>query len=147
MAKAALDADCERFVRENDRSYMFVLDGEGAVRGWPMTARYGNGIFVMTTYRKSPKMKFLGPAKRMTLVVTSKSDAEVDRYVLVEGELRITPVDAANADAVLARMFAAGRRDETGSGHFAARLREGKRVLIEVLAESMSLHRLGGEPA
>jgi hypothetical protein len=135
--------DADAFLkRHGKRAYMYVLAEDGSARGWPMSAAWKDGTFVMTTYRKSPKMRHLGQASRMTLVVLGDEGAEPVDYVVAEGRLALTPIDAGNADAVIGRMRAGGLADSGNNAHFRARLMEGKRVLIELHAERAALLRL-----
>jgi len=128
--------------RHGKRAYMYVLAADGSARGWPMSAAWKDATFIMTTYRKSPKMKHLNQASRMTLVVLGDEGVEPLDYVVAEGRLVLTPIDAGNADAVIARMRAGGLADSGHNEHFRARLMEGKRVLIELHAEHATLLRL-----
>ena len=131
--RSAIDEATAAFLGENDRAYLYVRAADGAPRGWPMTARYDAGVLVMTTYRKSAKMVHLGSASPVTLVVTCDEGVEPVRYAVAHGMLRISDIDAGNADAVIRRMRF---RDQlVGSPHrsrYRERLMQGKRVLLEV---------------
>lgn len=138
--------DADDFLRRHGkRAYMYVRAEDGSARGWPMSAAWRDGIFIMTTYRKSPKMVHLSRAPRMTLVVLGDEGVEPAEYVVAEGRLALTPIGADNADAVIARMRAGGRKDSGNNEHFRARLMEGKRVLIELHAEEATRFRLEEE--
>lgn len=138
-----ITSDANAFLkRHGKRAYMYVLAEDGSARGWPMSAAWADGTFIMTTYRKSPKMQHLNRASRMTLVVLGEEGVEPVDYVVAEGRLAVTPIDAGNADAVIGRMRAGGLADSGHNAHFRARLMEGKRVLIELHAERASLLRL-----
>jgi len=130
--------------RHGKRAYMYVRAEDGSARGWPMSAGWRDGVFIMTTYRKSPKMAHLNQAPRMTLVVLGDEGVEPAEYVVAEGRLTLTPIDADNADAVIARMRAGGLKDSGNNKHFRARLMEGKRVLIELHAEEATRYLLEG---
>jgi hypothetical protein len=142
-----IPADAEAFLRRHGkRTYMYVRAADGSARGWPMSAAYADGVFVMTTYRKSPKMAHLARASRMTLVVLGDEGADPVEYVVAYGALRISDIDAGNAEAVIARMRAGGLGDAGNNAHFRARLLEGKRVLLEVTPEQARLFVLDPAP-
>ena len=121
---------------------MYLRAEDGSARGWPMSAAYSGGVFVMTTYRKSPKMAHISGATRMTLVVLGDEGAEPLEYVVAYGALRVTPIDSGNADAVIARMRAGGLGEASTNDHFRARLMEGKRVVLEVTPEEARKYTL-----
>jgi hypothetical protein len=142
-----IPADAEAFLRRHGkRTYMYVRAEDGSARGWPMSAAYADGVFVMTTYRKSPKMAHIARAERMTLVVLGDEGAEPLEYVVAYGALRLSDIDASNAETVISRMRAGGLGDAGSNEHFRARLLEGKRVLLEVFPEQARLYTLDGEP-
>jgi len=137
-----LDAKSVEFLAAHGRAYLYVLAADGSARGWPMIARYHDGMLVMTTYRKAPKTPHLAQAKRATVIVTSDEGDTPFHYAVAEGPLTLRDITPDMADEVTRRMHGPTPGD-TEISHFRARLLEGKRALIEVRADSAPLYTLG----
>ncbi|HXC38944.1 MAG TPA: hypothetical protein VN667_08350 [Burkholderiales bacterium] len=136
-----LPAESVSFLAAHGRAYLYVLAADGTARGWPMIARYHDGVLVMTTYRKAPKTPHLAQAKRATVVVTSDEGASPFRYAVAEGPLSLRDITPDMADEVT-RSIHGATPGGTEISHFRARLLEGKRALIEVRVDSAPLHTL-----
>jgi len=142
----ALDAKSTDFLSRHGRAYLYVLAADGTARGWPMIARYHDGVLVMTTYRKAPKAAHLAQAQRATVIVTSDEGASPFHYAVAEGLLTLRDITPDMADDVTERIHGKVNSNTPGgaemSGLFRERLLEGKRALIEVRVETAPLHTL-----
>jgi hypothetical protein len=142
----SVPTEAAAFLAAHGRAYLYVLAADGTARGWPMIARYHDGVLVMTTYRKAPKTPHLAQARRATVIVTSDEGARPFHYAVAEGQLTLTDITPDMVDDVVARIHGKVHSNTPGGGemmgHFRARLLEGKRALIEVRVESAPLFTL-----
>lgn len=117
---------------------LFCRDKSGSPIGYPMrtVACHDTGL-TFTTYRKSAKVRNIERDPRVCVVATDRDGARV-RWISVSGTARVVaPSDAQIETTFSTAGTAGGDRAEGrvpgGMGDFVKeRLRDGKRILIEV---------------
>jgi general stress protein 26 len=121
-----------RFVDEHRDVVLFCRDARGDPIGYPMrTTACDAKRLIFTTYRKSAKVRNLERDARVCVYVPGTAP-EQPRWTSITGIARVVAPSASEIDA----MFPA-RSDEprvpAGMAAFVKqRLREGKRILVEV---------------
>jgi hypothetical protein len=137
------DAEVLAFLEQFRDVVLFCRDAAGRPVGYPMRTMAGASPPVtFTTYRKSAKVRHIERDPRVTIFAADHGPGEV-RWVSVAGRARIV----APSEERLRGLFEAPAHEArvpAGMGEFVKqRLRDGKRILIEVDALEASAVYVG----
>jgi len=136
----------EEFLHGHTRTFLVTVRPDGAPTCHPMVGMYHGGALYMTTYRKSAKVRNLAREPRVACVVVTADDAPRFGGVVLRGRAELLPPGATmpwstRGAAPTARVPGA---DADLGRAVAAKLAEGKRVVVRVVPEEV---RLVGEHA
>jgi PPOX class probable F420-dependent enzyme len=133
----------ETFLRAHTRTFLVSVRPDGAPACHPMVALWHEGALYMTTYRKSAKARNVMREPRVACVVVTDDEAPRMTAVVVRGRAEILPAGSQMPWAATPAPRVAGAGVEVGR-EVAAKLAEGKRVVMRVVADSA---RVVEEPA
>jgi PPOX class probable F420-dependent enzyme len=125
----------EDFLRSHTRTFLVTIRPDGGPACHPMVGMWHDGALWMTTYRKSAKARNVREDPRVACLVTTDDEAPVRRAVVLRGRAEL--LEPGNA-----MPWRADRPRPPGAGAevaraVAARLAEGKRVVVRVVPEEV----------
>jgi hypothetical protein len=128
----SLDAEVVSFLDAFRDVVLFCRDGSERPIGYPMrTTACGESGLTFTTYRKSAKVVNIERDPRVCVFAADQGQGEI-RWVSVAGRARIVSPTEEEIDATFGPSAGDGRVP-AGMGDFVKqRLREGKRILLQV---------------
>ena len=133
----------EEFLHGHTRTFLVTVRPDGAPTCHPMVGLYHGGALYMTTYRKSAKVRNLEREPRVACVVVTGDDDARFRGVVLGGRAELLPPGATMPWPERATAHVPGADADLGRA-VAAKLAEGKRVVVRVVPEEV---RLVGEGA
>jgi PPOX class probable F420-dependent enzyme len=129
----ALPPEAEDFLRTHTRTFLVTVRTDGAPACRPMVGLWHDGALWMTTYRKSAKARHIAHEPRVACVVTTDDADPVRRAVVLRGRAEILEPGATMPWAAVSARAAGAGADV--ARQVAARLAEGKRIVVRVAPE------------
>jgi CTP:molybdopterin cytidylyltransferase MocA len=128
-----LPTDALALLDQHARSFLLTLRKDGSPTAHPMTALLDAGRLIFTTYRKSAKAKNLERDPRLSVLLLDGYASDANgrpRGYEVQGTAEIRQSEGLPAGSV--RSGAMGETSAAVSERVSARMKEGRRVQVEV---------------